>query len=86
MKTRKRYLNKTMFKGLYTCIRKEVLTGRRVLNIISIKRHAISKEGSLAVALCTHCWSMVLIIKKVWLESWDSQAVSTVQELSSVIQ
>lgn len=30
----------------------------------SIKRYAISKEGSLAVALCTHCWSMVLIIKK----------------------
>ena len=30
--------------------------------LLSIKRHAISKEGSLAV-LCTPCWPMVLIIK-----------------------
>lgn len=42
-------------------------------------------ESYAAVALCTHCRPMLLIICKV-LYIWGSQAVSTVQEVSSVIQ
>lgn len=42
-------------------------------------------ESYEAVTLRTHCWPMVLIMCRV-LHIWDSQAVSTDRELSSVIQ
>jgi len=61
------------------------LLGRRKLYILSIKRHAMRPESYEAVTLCTHCWPMVLIMCRV-LHIWDSQAVSTDRELSSVIQ